>query len=47
LTGIETIVNDNAVADGIYSIAGVKTGKLQRGLNIVVRNGKALKIMVK
>ena len=47
LTGIETIVNDNAVADGIYTIAGVKTGKLQRGLNIVVRNGKALKIMVK
>ena len=47
LTGIETIVNDNAVADGIYTIAGVKTGKLQHGLNIVVRNGKALKIMVK
>ena len=47
LTGIETIMNDNTVADGIYTVAGVKTGKLQRGLNIVVRNGKALKIMMK
>jgi hypothetical protein len=47
LTGIETIMNDNTVADGIYTVAGVKTGKLQRGLNIVVRNGKAMKIMMK
>ena len=33
--------------DGIYTIAGAKTNKLQRGLNIVISNGKARKVLVK
>jgi hypothetical protein len=41
---VETV---KQVADGIYTLTGVKANQLQRGLNIVVRNGKALKIMVK
>ncbi|MCR4602419.1 MAG: hypothetical protein K5683_02650 [Prevotella sp.] len=46
-TGISsTTINDN-VADGIYTLSGVKTGKVQRGLNIVVRNGEVRKVMVK
>ena len=47
LTGIETMTVEKTVADGIYNIAGVKMSKLQRGLNIVVRNGKAQKILVR
>jgi hypothetical protein len=35
------------VANGIYTVTGVKLSKLQRGMNIVVRNGKAQKILVK
>ena len=46
--GIETVITtDNKVADGIYTLTGVKAQQLQRGLNIVVRNGKAQKILVK
>ena len=33
--------------DGIYTISGVKTSQLQRGLNIVVSGGKAVKVMKK
>lgn len=46
-TGINEIATDKVAVDGIYTINGVRTNKLQRGLNIVVRNGKAMKIMVK
>lgn len=47
-TGISEISNDNRVAvDGIYSVSGARVAKLQHGLNIVVRNGKAMKVMVK
>ena len=46
--GIESVSNNaNAEIEGIYTLAGVKANKLQRGLNIVVRNGKAIKVMVK
>lgn len=46
--GIESVVSErNTVADGIYSLNGLKMTKLQRGLNIVIFNGKAKKVMVK
>ena len=46
--GIESVVNTaNAQIEGIYTLTGAKVNKLQRGLNIVVRNGKAIKVMVK
>ena len=46
--GIETVAADGAkTADGIYTLNGVKVAKMQRGLNIVISNGKAIKVMVK
>ena len=47
ITGIQNVETVKQVADGVYTLTGVKANQLQRGLNIVVRNGKALKIMVK
>ena len=46
ITGIETVAN-NMKVDGIYTLTGVKADKLQRGINIVVRNGKVQKVLVK
>lgn len=46
-TGINEIAAETLAVDGIYTVNGVRTNKLQRGLNVVVRNGKAMKIMVK
>ena len=46
--GIQTVVQGNSLAAGIYSPMGVKIPKLQRGLNIVVTlDGKTRKVMVK
>lgn len=45
-SGVETISVAKA-ADGIYTLTGVKTGKLQRGINIVVTDGKARKVVIK
>ena len=45
--GIVTVGNSQKQADGIYTISGVKTGRMQRGLNIVVIDGKAHKVLVK
>ena len=45
--GIETISNTKKVVDGIYTLNGQKVAKMQRGLNIVIQNGKAVKVMVK
>lgn len=46
-SGINEVTNSTKAADGIYSISGVRTNMLQKGLNIVVRDGKAMKVMVK
>ena len=46
-TGINEIATETLAVDGIYTVNGVRTNKLQRGLNVVVRDGKAMKIMVK
>lgn len=43
----ETEVSPALRIDGIYSIDGRRMNKLQKGLNIVVSNGKAQKILVK
>ena len=45
--GIETVSAAKKTADGIYTIAGTRMQQLQRGLNIVVSNGKARKVLVK
>ena len=45
--GIESVQNNTAVIEGIYTLTGAKVNKLQRGVNIVVRNGKAMKVLVK
>ena len=44
--GIRT-VDITSVPDGIYSISGIRQHKLQPGLNIVISNGKAQKVMIK
>lgn len=46
ITGIQN-VDSNVKVDGIYTLTGVKADKLQRGINIVVRNGKVQKVLVK
>ncbi len=46
-TGISNTVVKTTAADGIYTLSGVKADKLQRGLNIVITNGQARKVMVK
>ena len=46
ISGIENVTVAK-VADGIYSLTGVKTAKMQRGLNIVITDGKARKVIVK
>jgi hypothetical protein len=45
--GIESLSVADQTASGIFTITGVKTNQLQRGLNIIVRNGKAMKVLVK
>lgn len=46
ISGIENVTVAKA-ADGIYSLTGVKSAKMQRGINIVVVDGKARKVIVK
>lgn len=45
-TGIST-VSTQTVPDGIYSLSGIRQQKLQPGLNIIISNGNARKVMVK
>ena len=47
VTGVDTVNTVKPMASGIYTITGVKVNKLQRGLNIIVNNGKAQKVLVK
>lgn len=46
VSGINNVKSEQK-PDGIYTIAGLKTQKLQRGLNIIVRNGNVRKVIVK
>ena len=45
--GIADVKNAALQADGIYTLSGVKQAKMQPGLNIIVRGGKAQKVIVK
>ena len=45
IAGIEALTSGNY--DGIYTAGGVKVNSLQKGLNIVVKDGKSYKIFVK
>lgn len=45
-TGISEVAT-SASANAIYTLTGAKVNALQKGLNIVVKNGKATKILVK
>ena len=47
VTAIETVKGESKQLDGIYTITGMKAQKLQRGLNIIVRNGSVRKVLVK
>ena len=48
LTGVNSInAAQGAAADGIYAIDGRRVSNAARGLYIVVRNGKANKVIVK
>lgn len=49
ITGIDAINADKfaEAADGIYQLNGVRTDKMQRGVNIVVKDGKAVKVVKK
>ena len=46
-SGIEATKAQAAATEGIYTLTGVKANKLQRGMNIIIRNGKATKVFVK
>ena len=47
-TGISAIESDFAAkADGIYTVSGLKVNKLVKGVNIVVKDGKATKVVKK
>lgn len=47
-TGINAIESDFAAkADGIYTISGLKVNQLVKGVNIVVKDGKATKVVKK
>lgn len=47
-TGINNIESDFAAkADGIYTVSGLKVNKLVKGINIVVKDGKATKVVKK
>ena len=46
-TGITAAKQTSTIDNGIYTLSGVKTGKPVRGLNIIIRNGKAHKVIVK
>jgi outer membrane protein len=46
-SGISTVTNAAMMLEGIYSPSGLRLQQLQRGLNIVISNGKARKVLVK
>lgn len=44
-TGINSINADFQNAEAVYSIGGVRLNKAAKGVNVVVRNGKAIKVV--
>lgn len=46
-TGVNSLANANIGSETIYTVSGTKVAKAQKGLYIVVRDGKAQKVLVK
>ena len=44
-TGINGVEAEGQDAEAVYSIGGVRLNKAAKGVNIVVRNGKAIKVV--
>lgn len=44
-TGINSVLNADAQAGEVYSISGMKLNKAAKGVNIIVKNGKAVKVV--
>lgn len=44
-TGINSIDADFQNAEAVYSIGGVRLNKAAKGVNVVIRNGKAIKVV--
>ena len=44
-TGINGVEAESQDAEAVYSIGGVRLNKAAKGVNIVVRNGKAIKVV--
>ena len=44
-TGINGVEAESQNAETVYSIGGVRLNKAAKGVNIVVRNGKAIKVV--
>lgn len=44
-TGINSVLNADAQAGEVYSISGMKLDKAAKGVNIIVKNGKAVKVV--
>lgn len=44
-TGIHGITTDFQNAEAVYSIGGVRLNKAAKGVNVVIRNGKAIKVV--
>lgn len=44
-TGINSINADFQNAEAVYSIGGVRLNKAAKGVNVVIRNGKAIKVV--
>lgn len=46
-TGINGVTADELGADAVYQLNGVRTDQMKQGVNIVVKNGKAIKVLKK
>lgn len=46
-TGVNGLATANTSSESIYTVSGTKVSKAQKGLYIVVRDGKAKKVLVK
>ena len=46
-TGINGVSADKQGADGIYQMNGVRSDRMQQGVNIVVKGGKVMKVLKK
>lgn len=47
VTGINGVTADELGADAVYQLNGVRTDQMKQGVNIVVKNGKAIKVLKK